>query len=58
MSILIEKIIVAIMHCDDMQSILELYGYTARKLDLNNKDMEELTRAVILKLEFFMGVRQ
>ena len=58
MSILIEKIIVAIMCCEDMQAILELYGYTARKLDLNNKDMEELTRAVILKLEFFMGVRQ
>lgn len=52
MSILIEKIKVAIMHCEDMQAIIELYGYTARKLDLNNKDMEELTRAVVLKLEY------
>lgn len=57
MSILIEKIIDAIMCCEDMQAILELYGYTARKLDLNNKDMEELTRAVISRIEFLCVVK-
>lgn len=58
MTNLIEKIIVAISYCEDMQAILELYGYIVRYLDLNNKDMEELTRAVVLKLEYLCGVSQ
>lgn len=57
MSILIEKIIGVIMCCEDKQAILELYGYTVRKLDLNAKDMEELTRAVISRIEFLCEVK-
>lgn len=51
MSILIEKIKVAISYCEDVQAIVELYGYIVRYLDLNDKDMEELTHAVVVKLE-------
>lgn len=54
MSILIEKIKFAISYCEDIQAIVELYGYIVKYLDLNDKDMEELTRAVVLKLEYFM----
>lgn len=56
MSILTEKIKVAISYCEDVQSIFELYGYIVRCIDLNDKDMEELTRAVVLKLEYLCEV--
>lgn len=56
MSILTEKIKVVISYCEDVQAIVELYGYIVRCFDLNDKDMEELTRAVVLKLEYLCGV--
>ena len=56
MSILTEKIKFAISYCEDIQAIVELYGYIVRYLDLNDKDMEELTRAVVLKLEYLCEV--
>lgn len=56
MSILIEKIKVAISYCEDVQAIVELYGYIVRCFDLDDKDMEELTRAVVLKLEYLCEV--
>lgn len=56
MSILTEKIKVVISYCEDVQAIVELYGYIVRYLDLNDKDMEELTRAVVLKLEYLCEV--
>nr|DAR57840.1 MAG TPA: hypothetical protein [Caudoviricetes sp.] len=56
MSILTEKIKVAISYCEDVQAIVELYGYIVRCIDLNDKDMEELTRAVVLKLEYLCEV--
>lgn len=56
MSILTEKIKVVISYCDNVQAIVELYGYIVRCFDLNDKDMEELTRDVVLKLEYLCGV--
>jgi hypothetical protein len=56
MSILIEKIKFAISYCEDIQAIVELYGYIVRCLDLNDKEMEELTHAVVLKLEYLCEV--
>lgn len=56
MSILTEKIKIAISYCDDVQAIVELYGYIVRRFDLNDKDMEEVTRAVVLKLEYLCEV--
>lgn len=56
MSILTEKIKAVISYCEDVQAIVELYGYIVRYLDLNDKDMEELTRAVVLKLEYLCEV--
>lgn len=56
MTILIEKIKVAISYCEDVQAIVELYGCIVRCIDLNDKDMEELTRVVVLKLEYLCEV--
>ena len=56
MSILTEKIKAVISYCEDVQAIVELYGYIVRYLDWNDKDMEELTRAVVLRLEYLCEV--
>lgn len=56
MSILTEKIKVVISYCEDVQAIVELYGYIVRYFDLNDKDMEELTRDVVIRLEYLCEV--
>lgn len=56
MSILTEKIKVVISYCEDVQVIVELYGYIVRCFDLNDKDMEELTRDVVIRLEYLYEV--